>query len=500
MTRVLAAVAAAGLGLVLAGSAAAIDYGATEDEVKSDPAGLYPQYREIGFTKSVISVSFDLGDPTALPPESAQIDTLLPIAAANGQKVVFAVYQRRAAMVPQGGPVAVAQFASWLQAVARRFPQVKEFIGLNEPNQPRFWQPQFAPDCTNASGAAYFQAQAAMYDALKSVDPSIKVIGVALSPRGNDNCRAASNVSTSPVRFIKALGDAYRASGRTTPIMDGFSIHPYPNVNTDPPAKGYAWPNIGVPNMARLKQAVWDAFSGTGQPTFGEGSFMAPSTSFKVDLDEVGWQADTAGRPGYSGNENVPVVSEQVQAQHYAQLVRFFACDPGVASLTFFHFVDEADRDRFQSGMLRADRSRRPSFDSVQQAIADTGGRCAGTPVVWRPSRTVEGARALFAMPARNSARRTLWSFRATATEEATYEAGVFLVPKSTKSLKNVKLAGTARPVASAKGTVKANYVPLVRFPAKRLAPGTYVYRVTLRAAMNPSRAATFTSPAFTVG
>jgi len=61
--------------------------------------------------------------------------------------------------------------------------------------------------------------------------------------------------------------------------MDALSFHPYPNENTHEPGRGYTWPNVGVANLGRLKQAVWDAFGGTAQPTFEEG--------LTVDLDEV---------------------------------------------------------------------------------------------------------------------------------------------------------------------------------------------------------------------
>lgn len=68
----------------------------------------------------------------------------------------------------------------------------------NEPNQPRFWQPQFDSGGHGVSGAAYEALLARGYDALKEVDPTINVIGVGLSPRGGDNPRASGNVSTSP--------------------------------------------------------------------------------------------------------------------------------------------------------------------------------------------------------------------------------------------------------------------------------------------------------------
>ena len=81
------------------------------------------------------------------------------------------------------------------------------------------------------------------------------MVGIGLSPRGNDRPFARSNVSTSPVRFLAALGAWYRASGRTRPLMDGLSFHPYPNRATDPFSRGYAWPNAGVVNLDRVKQA-----------------------------------------------------------------------------------------------------------------------------------------------------------------------------------------------------------------------------------------------------
>ena len=64
--------------------------------------------------------------------------------------------------------------------------------------------------------------------------------------------------------------------------MDEISLHPYPNNAADSLETGYRWPNAGVPNMARIKQAVWDAFNGTAQPIFAEPgaplrTMMAPS-------------------------------------------------------------------------------------------------------------------------------------------------------------------------------------------------------------------------------
>ena len=173
--------------------------------------------------------------------------------------------------------------------------------------------------------------------------------------------------------------------------MDAFSFHPYPNEATDPLERGYAWPNAGFVNLDRLKQALWDAFHGTAQPTTLDG--------LELHLDEVGWQVDTAGRPGYRGLENVPVTDEVTQAAIYGQLIREAACDPDVASLSFFGFRDDGLRTGFQAGLERVDGSARPAAASVQAAIAEP---CAGrSHACGRPASTSSGRRSRSVEPDR---------------------------------------------------------------------------------------------------
>ena len=68
------------------------------------------------------------------------------------------------------------------------------------------------------------------------------------------------------------------------------------------------------------------------------------------------------------------------QAEIYSQAIPFIACDPAVRSLLFFHLIDDPNLDRWQSGLIRADRTRRPSYDSVKAAIARTGAGAAASP------------------------------------------------------------------------------------------------------------------------
>ena len=194
--------------------------------------------------------------------------------------------------------------------LASIYPQVRQFVIGNEPNQPAFWRPQFDATGANLSAPSFGPYLAAAYDALKGVDPDIAVVGVGLSPRGNDRPTAKNNISTSPVRFLRALGTWYRRSGRTQPLMDAFSFHPYPNEATDPLDRGYAVAERG------LRRTSTGSSRRSGTPSTARRS-RRRSTGLKLHLDEVGWQVDTRGRVGYRGPENVPVTDEVSQAAIY---------------------------------------------------------------------------------------------------------------------------------------------------------------------------------------
>ncbi|HET9437603.1 MAG TPA: hypothetical protein VFO64_05335, partial [Gaiellaceae bacterium] len=341
--RLLAAATALSAAL-LTGSPAALGatIGANDDSAKHAPDGgleMYTQMAELGLEQTVVAVRFVPSQPLVIQ-DKPQLDRVVPSAIEAGLDVVFAVYPYppRELEAGLGSP---SFFGSYVGALASIYPEVRQFVIGNEPNQPAFWRPQFTRTGTNASAAAFGQYLAAAYDALDAVDPDIKVVGVGLSPRGNDKPNAKSNISTSPVRFLRALGAWYRKSGRDKPLMDAFSLHPYPNKATDPLDRGYPWPNVGFVNLDRMKQALWDAFHETAQPTTVDG--------LQLHLDEIGWQVDTRGRPGYQGAENVPVTDELTQALIYGELIRRAACDPDVAEVSFFGFRDDGLRTGFQA-------------------------------------------------------------------------------------------------------------------------------------------------------
>jgi hypothetical protein len=469
MRKATAALACVLGALAFAGAASSTTFGVADDAGKyADDSGasFFSMLNDLGMTENRIAVFWDPANPTTIV-DQAFLDRSIPQATKRGVELMFAIYPLKARGLVDT-PNGIELFAQYAAKVAQRYPQVRKIICLNEGNQPRFHQPQFDAAGRGISGAVQERAMAACYDALKAVDPGIDVIAFGLSPRGNDDFDAESNVSHSPVRFLQEVGDAYRASGRTKPIADDVSIHCYPNKNTDSPTVGYAWPKIGCVNLDRLKQAWWDAFHGTAQPLFREAVGSGDGPFVRIFVDEVGYQARIAPDKTrlYNGSENVPLVDESTQGSYYAQLIALMACDPDVALLNFFHAVDEPSLAAWQSGIVLPDGTRRASYDTVKAAIAQNR-QCRGSVKTWRHTERLVGAAADF--------RGLRGSFFVKADEGFSYDVAV--------------LRGSKR-VTGATGTGQENTGTLFKLP--RLPKGSYRVVVKLSAETNARRTATF--------
>jgi hypothetical protein len=390
MRRTLVALAGLLVALALTGTAAAdVSVGVNDDAGKF--AGADTQFWQTmaveGLRQNAMTILWDETQPTTIPGQDA-IGAALQAATDAGIHVVFDVYPMHArALTSNRGNIAA--FAAFVGELATTFPQVKQYVVMNEPNQTRFVNPQFDRSGRNQSAALAGKALAAAYDALKAVDPTIFVWGIGLSPRGNDAPHATSNVSTSPVRFLADLGAWYRSSGRTKPIMDGFDFHPYPIPQSLPFAKGYSQPNdASVSNLGRIYQAFYDAFHGTAQPTIGQ----QKGGGLPVSLNEVGIQTLNTGMAGYTGTEisngmtgvRGKTATQAYQATWYLKMLNLVACDPNVKVVNIFHLVDESDLGAWQSGLFFVGYQPKQSATAVQQWIAETGGTCSGVGTPWR--------------------------------------------------------------------------------------------------------------------
>jgi hypothetical protein len=332
-----------------------------------------------GMSESRWTVTFD-GDPSTIGDQEF-LDRAVPVASADGVTVTLSVFPAQA-QTPDP-----TTFCQWVGSVATRYPTITRFIVGNEVNASRFWSPQHTSADPNAGPDGYEQTLAQCYDVLKSINPSIQVIGMGLAPR------AVSDSSTKPLDFIRAVGAAYRTSHRAAPLMDALAIHPYPNPNASPPPPpdraAYEDPGFyGITQLDRVKQAVYDAFNGTPQPTTLNGLHLV--------VDEIGYQSNESGNPQYTGTESSPTVSEAQQAVYYARVVQLYSCDPTVSDVLFFHLVDEANLDvtptsgGWQSGLEYPDGTAKPSLAAVQTAI--TAG-CTGSFVSWAPPKVVPKAK-----------------------------------------------------------------------------------------------------------
>ena len=270
------------------------------------------------------------------------------------------------------------EFAQYTAALARAIPSFDDVIVGNEPNLNRFWLPQFGLDGANASAPAYLQLLARTYDALKAVDPKLRVWGGALAPRGGDRPEGTRPTS-SPTAFIQAMGAAYRASGRTTPVMDGLAIHPYPDNSSHEPRTS-AHPRIDDDRPRRLRQARRPA---RRRPSTARRS---PARRCRSSTTSSGSSRScpTGKRSLYSGNEPTTTkpVDETKQAAAYDLGLRLAFCQPNVAGILLFHSHDETALLSWQSGVYYADGTPKASLPAVRDALDRTRGgsitRCEG--------------------------------------------------------------------------------------------------------------------------
>jgi hypothetical protein len=488
-----AVLAAAALGIA-AGASGATAFGIADDAGKYAHDGgsnFFLLLNDLGFTQNRITVTWAPtdGNNGLTIRERGFLDRTLPVAAIRGIDVVLDVYPLRAKAFAVDTQKRIELFAQYLQLLARTYPQVTRFVVGNEPNQPRFNQPQFVRSGRRGyrapAGALYARLLAAAYDALKAVNPRITVIGLGLSPRGNDNPRARNNISRSPVRFIRDLAAEYRRSGRTRPLMDELGFHPYPSSNAAPLSRGYGWPNVGIPNLSRIKQAIWDGFHGTAQPVFAEtplyGEPAPHGPSLGLTLDEYGRQVTVISSvaSAYHGRENVRTITEGRQANMYAAVLRRVACDPAVTSFFYFHLIDDPDLDRFQSGLLRINGTKRPAYGAVKAALQETKGQCGGAPRAWRHATTVIGAEVSFDEDG---------TITVCAAEDASVTTGLFPGTATNSEI----LDGLSRRLASSRAThprlLRAYRPAELAFDVGTPRRRTYVRAVVLRALMNPER------------
>jgi hypothetical protein len=371
-----------------------INWGVADDMSKyADDGGtwFYGQLAGANLTENRWTLAWNPSNPTAIT-ELPFLTRAAPKAQAAGVHVVLALYAGTdGTSAPDGKDHDATAFCNWAATVASTVAAwgIHDFIVWNEPNTALYWAPQKDASGNDVAAAPFEALLAQCYDAIHAADPNANVIGMGLSPRASQ-----PKTSNEPLTFLRDVGAAYRASGRTAPIMDQLALHPYPfPAQTGSPDKSYPKADdFGPPDLARVKQAVYDAFNGTGQPTTMNG------LTFRID--ELGWQTDTTQYPQYTGAENgkppgLPnPVDEQTQAAYLnTAATTYLACDPTVTDVELFLLVDEAARTGWQSGLMTAggEGVSTPKVAYAASAPLFAAGRsaCTAGPISWSPGSIV---------------------------------------------------------------------------------------------------------------
>ena len=367
--------------------------GATEDAVRSPTlAGSRAQMdllKLAGFGAVRITQIWAPGETAVSPEDATILGNVTAAAAADGIEVFASVLSYGSATTPLSD-TDQADFAAYAASIVTTAPSIRHVIVGNEPNLNRYWLPQFAADGSDAAATAYESLLAKTYDALKAADPGVEVIGGAVSPRGGDR-PGGSRPTHSPTAFIADLGAAYRASGRTTPIMDAFAIHPYEDNSSIAPAKG------APPARRRRSRSATTGSSCRCSAQAFDGTAQAGST-LPIYYDEFGVESQIppAKASLYTGVEpkTTHPVDEQTQALYYraggaarvlpAERARPLPLPHGRRDRPEPVAVGRLLRGRDAEGeprRRRSSRSRRPGAASSRTARGST----------WRRSRRSPG-------------------------------------------------------------------------------------------------------------
>jgi hypothetical protein len=321
--------------------------------------------RAAGFDAVVVSATWQRGERQPPAPVVQVLRNVGRATTKDELQLFVMVWHGLARGTPQT-PSERADFAAYAAALARAVPAVRDVIVGNEPNLSTFWKPQFGPGGRDVAAPAYADLLGRTYDAIKAADPQVRVLGGAVSPRGGDR-PGGLRPTHSPTAFIRDLGAAYRASGRSLPLMDAFAVHPYMQASRFPPTEAHPRnTSITIADYPKLVALLGQAFDGTAQP----------GTKLPIYYTEFGVQTivppaklrfyQDVGSPAA-----VDAVSFARQAAYYRKALELAHCQPTVRGLFVFHTYDEASLLGWQSGLYFADGTPKPSLPLFRRAVDD---------------------------------------------------------------------------------------------------------------------------------
>ena len=265
-----------------------------------------------------------------------------------------------------------AATCSFVSSLLDRVPQIAAVNIWNEANLSYFWKPQFESQRLERCARRLRGADGALLRRDQALDPLVRVI-TSISPRGNDNPRARSNISHSARNFIKEMGRAYRRSHRRARIFDAWGQNVYGSTSKERPWARHRL-DIGEGDYTRLLSCLRRAFGGTRQPVPGQ-------KDVRIWYLENGFQTGVATkRSFYQDSETdravvAPLGGRVDQVSQLTDAIRLAYCQPAVGGFFNFLLADESNLHGWQSGILFSDWTTKPSYQAFKRVIAEVNAR-----------------------------------------------------------------------------------------------------------------------------
>jgi hypothetical protein len=238
------------------------------------------------------------------------------------------------------------RFCGYARAVVSLVPDADAVVVWNEANSPTYWR---------GTAREYESLLARCYDILHRAGLTVL-----------DSTASAH----SPRAFLRALGDAYRSSGRQRPLVDAFGHNPYPATATEAPGARHRSDFLGEGDYGTLLATLRSAFART------------PQHALDVWYLEDGFQSEVPPRLRweYTGRETVPATTPELQAERLADAIRLAACQPRVHAFFNFELVDESRLSGWQSGLIWRGVRRKPAAGAFAAAAREAASGCRGAP------------------------------------------------------------------------------------------------------------------------
>jgi hypothetical protein len=308
--------------------------GVDDDTLKwtADPLGVVRWQRALGADAVRVWVPWH-GE--VRPSRTMSIELARTEQAARQTGVVLAVFGF-ARDTPRGA-TRQARFCGYARSALALVPNARAVVVWNEANSPTYW---------TGTPSQYAALLARCYDTLHRTGLTIL-----------DSTASAH----APEAFLRAVGAAYHASGRTRPLVDAFGHNPYPANALESPSARHAPGFVGEGDYARLVRVLRTSFGRTPAIWYLEDGFQST--------------VPARLRSHYNGHENVRTVTPARQALDLGQAIRLAACQPDVHAFFNFELADETRLAGWQSGLIWRGVHRKPAAAAYKAAArqADSG-------------------------------------------------------------------------------------------------------------------------------